>query len=419
MGVPCEQDERARRRDAAQLLDGLLGQRRRVDHHHVHPPEQRPQPVAELLLLLGRRARLAAVAEPLAGTALERVGVAGHAQPAHADDERPVAAVRAQAAALGKHDAARERHPADERVRVVVPRDEHERVPDAHDPAHQRELERRPARGEVPGEEQRPPPDRAVERGQREEVVVEVGGEHEAAQVARRAPVRRRGHEARQAHELLVQLLRDRARRSLRLLDGPERDRYVGPVGVVLRICDLAAGRQQERERQAAGERGAAGGQEEPAQPRGAVAPDRERHHEPGRERAQEHHHEEHPQVGGHGVASLVAHRLDVRELTLRDALGGLAVHGSDVNGQPRGEADRPKAGAPVHQRDVEVERALVERLHGELDAAHAEVALGAVGRERQQPPAESGDHHKGHRGGAADGPHRPQTSAGARGGYS
>ena len=44
------------------------------------------------------------------------------------------------------------------------------------------------------------------------------------------------------------------------------------------------------------------------------------RHDEPGRESAQEHHQEEDPQVGGHGVASLVAHpphRLDVDEAGL------------------------------------------------------------------------------------------------------
>ena len=63
--------------------------------------------------------------------------------------------------------------------------------------------------------------------------------------------------------------------------------------------------------------------------------------------------------------------------------------------------------------------RTRVEGLHGQLDAAHAEVALGAVGDKRQQPPAEYRDHDKGHRKSAADGPHRPQASGGTRSGYS
>jgi hypothetical protein len=60
-----------------------------------------------------------------------------------------------------------------------------------------------------------------------------------------------------------------------------------------------------------------------------------------------------------------------------------------------------------------------VEGLHGQLYPAHAELALRAVGREREQSPAENGDHDEGHRGSAADGPHRPQASGVRRGGYS
>ena len=45
------------------------------------------------------------------------------------------------------------------------------------------------------------------------------------------------------------------------------------------------------------------------------------------------------------------------------------------------------RSGAPVHERHVQVEGATVEGLHGQLDPAHAEIALRAIGREREQAP--------------------------------
>ena len=93
--VAREQDERAARRDAPKLLGGLLRQRGRVHHHHVDAAEQRAQPVAEILLLLRRGPRLAAIPEALAGAALERVRVARHPQPPHTHHQGPVGAVGA------------------------------------------------------------------------------------------------------------------------------------------------------------------------------------------------------------------------------------------------------------------------------------------------------------------------------------
>ena len=244
----------------------------------------------------------------------------------------------------------------------------------------------------------------------------------EARTAPRRSPwaaPRRRGHEPGEPHELLVQILGYLARRSLRLLDRAQRDRDVGPVGVVLRVGDLPARREQEGERETERERGAGGGAEKPAEPGSAAPAHGQRHDQPDGEPDQQHQEQELPQVGGDRVAGLPSDCLHVRELALRHALGGVAVDRPHVDRQARREAHRGEARAPVHERDVEVERARVEGLNGQLDAAHAQVALRAVGGERQQSPAEYGDHDKGHRGDAADGPHRPQASGSPRGGYS
>jgi hypothetical protein len=123
--------------------------------------------------------------------------------------------------------------------------------------------------------------------------------------------------------------------------------------------------------------------------------------------------------VGRQRVPGFLAHSLHVRQLPRGELLGRLAVDGAHVHGQARGETHRTEAGAPVHERHVQVECAAVERLHRQLDPAHAELALLAVGRERQQPPAENGDHDEGHRRRTADGPHRPQASGAPRAGYS
>ena len=198
-----------------------------------------------------------------------------------------VASIGAQAAALGQHDAAGERHRAHERVRVVVSRDEHERVPEPYDPKHQRELERRAARGEIACEEERPRADCAVERGKSEQVVVQVRRDDEAAE-AQSLPLRGLGDQPREPHELLVQLLRDHPRGPLRLLDGPQRDRDVRTIRVVLRVRDLAARRQEEGERETARQGRPTRRDEQPAQRRRAVPAHGQRHDQPGAQAAEQ-----------------------------------------------------------------------------------------------------------------------------------
>ena len=116
VGVPGEQHERAPGRDAAQLLGGVLRQRGRVHHHHVHPPEQRPQPVAELLLLLGRRPRLA---EP-SGSARApgaRTGRSSRPRAARAPSRPPARGSRPRAGGRARSARCRRRAPSGARAR--------------------------------------------------------------------------------------------------------------------------------------------------------------------------------------------------------------------------------------------------------------------------------------------------------------
>ena len=158
------------------------------------------------------------------------------------------------------------------------------------DPLHERVLERRAARGEVSREEERPPSHRAVEGGKGEQVVVQVRCQDEVVEVAPGLAPRAGGHEPREPHELLVQLLRDHPRRALRLLDRPQRHRDVRAVGVVLRVGDRPARGEQQCEGEADGERGPEGGGEQPSHPRRAPAAHGERHDQPSRETEREHH---------------------------------------------------------------------------------------------------------------------------------
>ena len=207
------------------------------------------------------------------------------------------------------------------------------------------------------------------------------------------------GHEPREPHELLVQLLRDHPRRALRLLDRPQRHRDVRAVGVVLRDRrSPARGSSSARARQTASvvpravanshrtrgaplPRTASATISPAARPNANTTSSRTRRYD------------------------ATASRASVRTASTSgswpdgEALGGLPVHGPHIDGQPRRKPHRTEAGAPVHEGHVQVEGAAVEGLNGELDPAHAELALRAVGRERQQPPAENGDHDEGHRG--------------------
>ena len=249
--VAREQDERPARRDPPQLVGGVAGELRLVHHHDVHVAEQRPQPVAEGLALSGVGGRLVRALEALAGLPLERVGVAGHAQAA--GRAPPPARSRRRRAARPRCVSTMPPASAIRRTSASeswLPETNTNGCPIRHDPPHQVELERRAARGEVADEEERPGAHGAVQRRQREQVVVEVRGDHRAPQLAPRLPRRRRGDQLREPHELLVQLLRDRLRRALRALDRPERHGDVRPVRVVLGVGDLAARREEQEQRQ-------------------------------------------------------------------------------------------------------------------------------------------------------------------------
>ena len=253
----------------------------------------------------------------------------------------------------------------------------------------ERELERRGRRGQVAGEEQRPSdPTARSSAGSASRLL----WRSEASTRRLTSPCPRRCDDSedqpREPDELLVQLLRDRARGALGLLDRPQRDRDVGSVRVVLGVGDLAARRQQQHQCQAAGERGPDRGPEQPPQARSPAAPHGERDDQPGGQRAQEHEQEQLAQVRGQPVAGLGADRPDVGQVApaTRWAASRSTVRTSIDSASRKPDGREPRA--PVHERDVEVEGALVEGLDGELDPAHAQVALRAVGREREQPPA-------------------------------
>ena len=238
-----EQRERAARGGAPQLLGGRLHEPLLVSDHHVDLPGQRPQPVCELLAL-GVCDLRAAVAVALALQAHVRRRVARHPQPGHT-----------------LHPLAEDHHPgppqaADERVGVVVARHEDHRLARPRDPRGERRLERRPAVGEVAGEHERTAVRRPFERGQREQVVVQVGREGEPVEPGGRAALGGGGDQPGEAHELGVELLRDRGGRALGVVDRAQRGGDVGAVRVVLGIRQLAP-RGHEQVQQEHADRGA------------------------------------------------------------------------------------------------------------------------------------------------------------------
>ena len=147
------------------------------------------QPVGERALLRPPGRLVAAIAVAVAAAALVRVGVARDAQPVDLA-RRPCRTARPGSSCPRsvEHDRAGLGEVAGEHVGVVVARHEHERVADVGDPPREPRLERRAARGEVAGEEQRAAPHGALERGQREQVVVQVRGEREVVRARRPAP---------------------------------------------------------------------------------------------------------------------------------------------------------------------------------------------------------------------------------------
>ena len=249
---------------------------------------------------------------------------------------------------------------------------------------------------------------------------MEVGGEHEAAAIVLHAPSRR---------------FRDTAapaRRAARSAPPRSPARIPAPA----RSCAARSGcrarwrsTRDPRSLRAAGGAAPARGSPRAAVPtaapnsqrsRGAAAAAHgKRDDQPGGERAEEDQQQElaevrrHPSRASSRTASTSgswpsATRWAASRSTVRTSIESRA-------GKRMAEKRAPQSTSG----HVDVERARVEGLNGQLDPAHAQVALGAVGSEREQPPGQCGDHDKGHRGAAADGPHRPETSAGAEGGYS
>ena len=95
-----------------------------------------------------------------------------------------------------------------------------------------------------------PPSRRALQRRQRDDVVVQVRGDRQAWQLrAELDAVGGRGDEARDADELLVELVVERLRGGAERLQRAQRRRHLGAVGVVLRRVDARARRQQHDER--------------------------------------------------------------------------------------------------------------------------------------------------------------------------
>ena len=109
-----------------------------------------------------------------------------------------------------------------------------------------------------------------------------------------------------------------------------------------------------------------------------------ERGQHPERPAAQQHGEDQVAEVGGDPVARLLADAVDVDPVAGRDLLDGVAVDRAQVDAQPRRQPDRLEARAPVHERHVDVERALVAGGDAELDRADAERAVLAEADQRE-----------------------------------
>ena len=244
------------------------------------------------------------------------------------------------------------------------------------DAGDQRGLERRAAVGQVAGEQHRAVPGGPFQDRQRDHVVVQVGGDRHARPPLHRRAAGRGGDEAREADELRVELLVERLAGAPDRRDRVERARDVGAVGVVLRRVHLAARREQHDEADDDHHgRGRGGGHRVPEPRPGAVA-DRERGEQAEREAAQRDDADQRSQVGGDRVARLGPDGRDVDRFAVGDALQGVAVDRADIDAEAGGQADRLEAGAPVDQRDVDVERPGVAWGDRQADAADRQVAV-------------------------------------------
>ena len=190
-----------------------------------------------------------------------------------------------------------------------------------------------------------------------------------------------RGDEPRDADELLVDLVVERARGRAERLERAQRGRHLGAVGVVLRAVDVRARRQQHDERDADRERGRRPPSRSSRAARGPVAAARRERDEQAEQRAPPAPRRRSPGAGRRRARRVACSR------TLRDVeRAGLGERRRRRRGRSTrtstltraGSADDREAHAPVDERDVEVERALVQRVDGQAHAADVEVAVAA-----------------------------------------
>ena len=257
-------------------------------------------------------------------------------------------------------------------VGVVVAGDEHERLAAARDALDEARLELAAAVGQVADEEHRAAVGEPLEHAEPDRVVVQVGRDRDHRLVGEAAPPAGGDDEAGEADQLRVELLVEDAARPARRLDGLERSRDVRAVGVVLRVGDLAR---------------AAGSATTSATPmprlvtiasrlvhrrRGTRERIAKATSRPSSERRGDDQRDQLAQVVRERVAGLAADLLDVERLALGERLGDGAVDRLQVDADAERRADRLEARAPVHQRHVDVQRALVARVDRHPDLADA-----------------------------------------------
>jgi len=151
-----------------------------------------------------------------------------------------------------------------------------------------------------------------------------------------------------------------------------ERSRDVGAVGVVLRVGDLAARRDQHGQRDPDAEAGDDRQQRRPPQA-GHARADRERDQQAEQQRGGDDQRDQLAQVVRERIAGLGPDLVHVERLALGQLLGDGAVDRLQVDLDPQRRPDRLKACAPVHQRDVDIQRARVPRVDRHPDLADGE----------------------------------------------
>jgi hypothetical protein len=138
-----------------------------------------------------------------------------------------------------------------------------------------------------------------------------------------------------------------------------------------------------------------------PGRKRPPRALQRQRHEQPEPQRAADHHQYEDAQIGGDRVGRVA---LDPRQqhrrarALARDAHRGVAIDALHVDAQPHRHPHAAEAHAPVHERHVEIERAVVARVDEDLHRPHRQRALEPQRGERGHARAErrEADHDDG-----------------------